>query len=272
MKIIQQTNMNYVQMMGYVFIADSGHVLVIDGGYTGNDGELRRIINSAGGHVHLWLITHPHNDHHNAVIDLLSDPRDIIYDAIGASRLSDEWGDASQDGDGKELRHWNEFAKTLDERYFEILPGQKFELGSMTVEVLAGANPDIAENPINNQSCVFRVTEGDFSMLMLGDLGVEAGRRLMEKGIDLRADAVQMAHHGQSGVDEEFYKAVMPKYAFWPTPDWLWNNVLPNTNGETGPFKTLETRSWMKKLNTINITSMEHTIVFDTHTKTFEPF
>ena len=272
MKIIQQTNMSITQMMGYTFVADSGHVLVVDGGYTGNDGELRRIINSVGGHVHLWLITHPHNDHHNAVMDLLSDPKEIAYDAIGTSRLSDEWADSLGVSDAKELIEWNAFAKTLDKRYFEILPGQRFELGTMAVEVLAGANPDLTMNPINNQSCVFRITEGDFSMLVLGDLGEEAGCRLMNTGADLRADAVQMAHHGQQGVNEDFYKAVMPTYAFWPTPDWLWDNILPNTDGKPGPFKTLETRSWMEKLNTVNITSMEHTIIFDTHTKTFEPY
>lgn len=272
MKIIQQTNMNYVQMMGYTFVADSGHVLVVDGGYTGNDGELRRIIESVGGHVDLWVITHPHCDHHNAVMDLLADPGNITYDRLGATRLSDEWGTALNIRDSDDLCKWNAFAKGLDERYFEILPGQKFELGSMTVEVLAGANPDLTVNPFNNQSCVLRITEGDFSMLVLGDLGAEAGRRLMDTGVDLKADAVQMAHHGQQGVEEEFYQAVAPKYAFWSTPDWLWINVWPNSDGKPGPFKTLEVRAWMEKLNTINITSMEYTVVFDTHTGTVEKY
>lgn len=44
MKIIQLTNMNQIQTMGYIFQADSGHVLVVDGRYTGNSEELGRII------------------------------------------------------------------------------------------------------------------------------------------------------------------------------------------------------------------------------------
>ena len=272
MKIIQQTNMTHTQMMGYTFVADSGHVLVVDGGYTGNDSELRRIIESVGGHVNLWLITHPHDDHHNAVIDLLSNPGSITYDQLGASRLSDDWGKALREGEAREFFHWKAFEQNLDERYFEILPGQKFELGSMTVEVLAGANPDITENPINNQSCVFRITEENFTMLVLGDLGIEAGRKLLDMGIDLRADAVQMAHHGQDGVEEAVYQAIAPKYAFWPTPDWLWNNIKPNSGGVPGTFKTLEVRAWIEKLNSINITSMEYTVIFDTHTKTVEKY
>lgn len=274
MKIIQQTNMTLTQMMGYTFVADSGHVLVVDGGYTGNDGELRRIIESVGGHVDLWLITHPHRDHHNAVIDLLSAPGNITYDRLGSSRLDDDWAVTVEPRDSDDLKTWNAFARGLDERYFEILPGQRFELGSMTVEVLAGTNPDLTMNPFNNQSCVFRITEGDFTMLVLGDLGVEAGRRLMDTGIDLKADAVQMAHHGQNGVEEAFYQAVAPTYAFWSTPDWLWNNIVYDKEGNhlPGHFKTLEVRAWMEKLNTVNITSMEHTVVFDTHTKKVEKY
>lgn len=271
MKIIQLTNMNQIQTMGYVFQADSGHVLVVDGGYTGNSEELGRIIRSVGARVHLWLITHPHRDHHNAVIDLINEDKAIAYDRLGASRLTNDWASNCIFEDREDIARWNAFADHLDERYFEILPGQRFELGSMTVQVLAGANPDLTMNPFNNQSCVFRITEGDFSMLILGDLGLEAGRRLMDTGIDLRADGVQMAHHGQQGVDEAFYQAVQPRYAFWPTPDWLWNNAIPGQDGP-GPFKTLEVRAWMEKLNTVNITSMDHTVVFDTHTRKVMPY
>ena len=146
--------------------------------------------------------------------------------------------------------------------------GQFFEVGSMKVEVLAGANLELKSNFCNNQSCAIRVTEDDFSILFLGDMGVEAGRKLLAKGYDLKCDAVQMAHHGQQGVEETVYQAIAPTYAFWSTPDWLWNNVrnMGDPIG-SGPFATLEVRAWMEKLNTVNITSMEHTVMFDTITK-----
>jgi beta-lactamase superfamily II metal-dependent hydrolase len=132
----------------------------------------------------------------------------------------------------------------------------------MKVEVIAEANPEITENPVNNQSAVFRITENGFTFLVLGDLGVEAGEKLMKSGEILRADGVQMAHHGQQGVTEEFYQRIQPKYCFWPTPEWLWKNNVPNWN-----FKTPETASWMKKLNTVNILNFEYTVMFDTETK-----
>lgn len=263
MKIIQQTNMNPTQTMGYTVVSQSGHVVVIDGGHTGNDQELKRVIKSVGGNVDLWLISHPHSDHFRAVIQVLSDPEGITYDRLGSSWLPDEWEyPIHPEVDLTELREWNAFARTLDKRYFEIQEGQVFQLGTMKVEVLAAANPDINTNFGNNQSCVFRLSEDGFTMLFLGDLAAEAGQRLMHKGHDLKADAVQMAHHGQQGVDETFYRAVAPTYAFWPTPDWLWDNL-----GGTGPFKTPEVIDWMAKLNTVNITSFEHTTAFDSVTK-----
>ena len=268
MKIIQQTNITPYQTMAYTIVAESGHVLVIDGGHTGNDSELKRVIKSVGGHVDLWLITHPHCDHYNTVMDVLANPEGITYDRMGATWLPDEWDQPIKAEELQELRVWNAFARTLDERFFEIKEGQVFQLGSMKIEVLSGANPDLIENFCNDQSCVFRLTENGFTMLILGDLGELAGRRLMAKGCDLKADAVQMAHHGQQGVDEAFYQAVAPTYAFWPTPDWLWNNG-PYLGGPagTGCFKTPEVIEWMEKLNTVNITSFDHTVIFDSVTK-----
>ncbi|MBR4940746.1 MAG: MBL fold metallo-hydrolase, partial [Clostridia bacterium] len=73
MKIIQHVNKTHSQMMAYTVVSKSGHVLVIDGGETGDTAELKRVINKVGGHVHLWLISHPHCDHHNAIIALLND-------------------------------------------------------------------------------------------------------------------------------------------------------------------------------------------------------
>lgn len=268
MKIIQQTNMTEKQSMGYEMIAETGHLLVVDGGYSGNEEELRRLIQSAGGHVDLWLITHPHCDHHNAVIGVLSDPQGITVDKIGTSMLPDAWAKGKRDGE--ELLEWNRFERTLL-NVFQLQAGQVFQLGSMRVEVLSGANPDLAEN--NDQSCVFRVSEEDFSFLVLGDLAVEGGRRLLASGVCLKADAVQMAHHGQQGVEENVYEAIRPKWAFWPTPDWLWNNT-PYLGGApgTGPFKTPEVIEWMRKLGTENITCFDHTVMFDTKTKKAEKY
>lgn len=274
MKIIQLTNMTPYQTMGYVIAADSGEVLVVDGGHDGNGNELKRIVKSLGGKVDLWLITHPHCDHFRAPIEVIKNPEGIAYKALGASVLSNNWAESLDCEDKVEVLEWNEFVCSLDSRFFEIKEGQIFNLGSMQVEVLADANPDLTKNAINNQSCVFKITEGDFSLLVLGDLGAAASDRLMASGKDISATAVQLSHHGQGGSPERLYKAISPKFAFWPTPKWLWNNeaYLGDGNPDTGPFTTRETQKWMENLGVTNITSFTHTTVFDTKTLKIEEY
>lgn len=52
---------------------------------------------------------------------------------------------------------------------------------------------------------------------------------------DLRANAIQMSHHGQNGVTKDVYDAISPEVCFYNCPEWLWNN----DNGER-KFRTLE--------------------------------
>lgn len=273
MKIIQQTNVTRKQSMGYVLQARTGEVLVIDGGHIGNYLELDRLIQSVGGHVDLWLITHPHIDHYASVIELLESGF-TKYDRIGSTLLSDEWAKSlNEAGETHELMQWNAYLPRLGDKLFELQAGQTFQLGSMKVEILTAANPELTFNPLNNQSCAIRVTEGDFRILFLGDMGVEAGRKLLASGHDLSADAVQMAHHGQEGVEESVYQAIAPTYAFWPTPLWLWVNshsrlVIP----DSASFETPKTIEWMRKLKTVNVVSFTHTTLFDTETKEIKPY
>ena len=272
MKIIQLTNMTPCQSMGYVIKANSGEVIVIDGGAKGNEDELERVITKAGGHVKYWLITHPHHDHHDSVINLLSrDTNKITYDNICSSSLTDLWADEKKQGD--QLKCWNKFVREIvKQRFVELKKGQRFNVGTVTLDVLSDANPEIEKNITNNQSIVFRITEDNFSFLMLGDLGIEGEEKIVD--VDLKSDAVQMSHHGQQGVSEEFYKKIKPQFAFWPTPRWLWDNTkyLGAGNPGEGPFKTPENAEWMRRLGAKNIFSFEHTVSFDTETLKTEEY
>ena len=111
-------------------------------------------------------------------------------------------------------------------------------------------NPEITSNAVNNSSLVIRVSDSNKSVLFTGDLGMEGGQKLLNSPYrkKLRADYIQMAHHGQNGVDEVFYEAVQPKYCLWPTPLWLWDNDSSQGKG-TGPWDTLRVREWMERLN-----------------------
>ena len=116
------------------------------------------------------------------------------------------------------------------------------------MEVLNDPYPIQTGNPINNASVVFSVSIGDKKMLVTGDLGIEGGNALLKLCPDkLKADIVVLAHHGQNGANKEFYTAVHPSVAIWPTPRWLWENDNGGGPG-SGPWRTNYVKCWMQDL------------------------
>ena len=88
-----------------------------------------------------------------------------------------------------------------------------------------------------------------FKDLQTGDMGVEGGRDAMKKlGSRLEHDIVFLAHHGQNGVDKDFYAAVKPEAAVWPLPSWLWDNRVTNGTYGSGHYRTNYTKCWMQDL------------------------
>ena len=88
------------------------------------------------------------------------------------------------------------------------------------------------------------INEENISDIQKYDGGSRLGR---ECGDSLKADIVQMAHHGQNGVGRSIYQSIAPKICLWPTPQWLWDN--DNGGGyNSGPWKTVETRGWMNEI------------------------
>ena len=71
--------------------------------------------------------------------------------------------------------------------------------------------------------------------------GAECGNKALAKYPGFfDCDYMQMAHHGQQGCTEEFYKAINFRACLWPTPSWVWEPAPENTW-----LKTRDTRRWM---------------------------
>lgn len=270
MLIYQLTNCTPYQMMGYVIKTDGGKVIVIDGGGFQQSKELHRVLDIVGKEVDMWILTHAHNDHYGAIIELFRIYDDIKVKGLWSStNLSPEVVEKMSPNEKNEYLKWVEYREELSFPLHTFSIGQEFDIDSVHIEVIAVDNPDIFVNNNNNQSTVLKFTDGDFSLLFLGDLGIEGGEKLLKTAGDkIQATAVQMAHHGQGGVDKSVYEKISAKYAFWPTPDWLWDNG-PYLGGMPGigPFVTPVTIKWMEELDTINVTSFESTTVFDTKTQ-----
>jgi len=241
------------QMMSYVLRTQNGKVIVIDGGTAGDGAYLRGFLGALGNAVEAWFITHPHHDHAQALAEILPDPRGLRIGAVYASLPELEWALKYEPEEyHASIRQFYQALAGWEGVSVDLEPGTALEIDGMRIEALGARNPEITGNALNNSSVVLRFSDRTKSILFLGDLGSEGGKKLLEgKYRDrLAADYAQMAHHGQNGVNEDVYRAVNPRYCLWPTPRWLWENDAGQGPG-AGPWTTLTTRAWMEKLNIV---------------------
>ena len=263
-------NSSHVQMQGCVIVTDEGNVVVIDGGNEADHEHLNELIKSEGnGRVKAWFITHQHSDHTGAFCKLSAvDPElrvDNVYYNFPTLEELFKYGYRSAVGD----RLKQETVSLIGGRYADgahvMNVGDKIVIDDITVTVLRVYNPEITCNFENNSSSVFRIDGKKSSVLILGDLGIEGGDDTLSKCTyeQLKADYVQLAHHGQQGVKREFYEFIRPERCLWATPDWLWDND-DGGGFNTGPYETVTTRKWMEELGV-----KEHIITKD-GTQSFE--
>lgn len=237
------------QILSAILQTSQGSLIVIDGGL-GEDGDyLRSQIQARGSHVAAWLITHPHGDHAGALYRILQDEAagirsGIQIDGIYYSFAAPEWY-TIHDPSEQTMAHAiiGSFAGLPETMLHTVGRGQTIQVDDVTIQVM-NDRYETGSDKGNNAGIVYRLWVNGRSILFLGDMAEEGGRRLLsENGAEaLKSDIVQMAHHGQNGVDEEFYKAVNPEICLWPTPQWLWDSVGSR-------YRTSETKGWMTRLN-----------------------
>lgn len=226
----------------YLLRTKGGKVIMMDGGYASDVPKLRGKLADAGNHVDLWFISHPHEDHMEALATILADPRGITIDKVVYSRVTDkvlEWEPEC----GEHARgYYRAMDNTVERTDFVNLhrPFERFDIDGIGIMILGVDHPGFKKLNFNNQSMVVRVWDDSKSVVFLGDAEVECGEALLASCREyLDCDYLQMAHHGQQGVSEEFYKSINFHACLWPTPSWVWNAE------EGGWLRTWETRRWM---------------------------
>ena len=87
--------------------------------------------------------------------------------------------------------------------------GTVWQLGSATVQLLG---PIKQYNDTNDTSLVLRIDYSSTSFLLTGDMESDAERDLVESGANLKADVLQVGHHGSSTSSSYiFMNAVLPE-------------------------------------------------------------
>lgn len=239
------------QNLSIVIKSPHGKLIVVDGGWEADATKLSELILQQGGKVDTWLITHPHEDHVGALCAILNDAsRKIRIDKIYCSLASPDWyRQVSPTGAGIADQLLSAFAKLpVGTVKNNIGRGTEIDIDDVHIRVLNNRGT-YTYNGVNNSSLVYKINVSGQSILILGDLAYDGGKDLIKTctAAELKSDIVQMAHHGQQGVDQDAYALIAPTTCLWPTPAWLWNNDNGGGVG-SGPWGTMTTRAWVDAL------------------------
>lgn len=257
-------------LQSYVIKTENGKLIVIDGGVDGAGKDhpaympaaLRAIAGVGEGdyfEVEAWFLSHAHKDHMYELSKTLSE-----YSAESNYKInniyfdfpefgSDEYPGNNADMEISQIReNINKYGEVIGAgaNYYDQLNGAlinqeavskglSLEIDGVRIEVLQTWDKADGTSNLNDTSLVLRMTIGEQKVLFLNDLGAIGGRRLLATyGDALKSDIVQMAHHGQGGVNKDVYDAIDAQVHLWPTPIWVWNNA-------EGTYQIDEVRTWL---------------------------
>ncbi|WP_187774890.1 MBL fold metallo-hydrolase [Pedobacter sp. BS3] len=229
----------------YIIKTSNGKLIVMDGGYEAEETYLRNFINSLGGKVEAWFLSHPHQDHAGAFNEILKNLQGIEIKNIYHSKPPASWVTSA---------FYQDLYNSIDNAAqngvnvvnYTTIPNEVITIDQVNFRILSVANPELstASTRINNSSMAIRVWDEQKSIVFLADLQLEGGNKLLNSPQRqyLDCDYLQMSHHGNDGVGKAFYRSVRFKACLWPTPGWLWDNQAGSAGFNTGGYDTLEQR------------------------------
>lgn len=186
--------------------APNGNQVLIDGGPDNKViQELGRIMPFYDHSIDLVVLTHPHADHVNGLIEVLK-----RYHVGQIIENSVPYGTA-------EYAEWNRIKPEAP--VLEARTGQIVDLGDgIKLTVLypyqPGANGQEVKN-VHDFMVVSRLDYGDEGVLFMGDAEAVIEHRLVLDKANLAARFLKVGHHGsKTSTTEEFLRTVSPSFAF----------------------------------------------------------
>ncbi|MCR5485814.1 MAG: MBL fold metallo-hydrolase [Clostridiales bacterium] len=232
----------------FIITTDDGKVIVIDGGQRTETPYFIRYLKTVTGqkrpHIDAWFLSHPHDDHCEVFLEIVEKHgREVTFDKVYANFPEASFYEGEDEWAVTVLTDYYRLMPRFSSKAEELHEGDVFNIGTAKFTVFYTFNPEW--KLCNSASTIMRMDLGKKRVMFTGDAYVNSGNYVVEKygeSGELRSDICKMAHHGQDGVDRNFYEAVSPEVCLWPTPSWVWDN----TNGN---LKTLEVRAWMEELD-----------------------
>lgn len=251
--ITQYSSPSDYQSMFYIIKDKMGKITVVDGGYREDADYVKEIILQEGNVVDNWIITHPHPDHvgaFNYICEHYSDKIKINH-VYAVEMDYDKYKEKANDWDGfYEYESFLSVAENLT-NFTYVHDGDEFDLDGLQMKVFNAYSDEIDElsdDLANDGSMMFKIWGNEESMLFCADVGYRISDKIIADYKDeLQSDYIQMGHHGNGGLTDKFYEYVKPKVAFFDAPDWLMENIKPDT-GEQGKWDTPENITLMESL------------------------
>ena len=203
----------------------TGKVMVIDGGGTVSSSfDIGKMViapylwHEGITHIDRLVLTHAHLDHYKGLAYLAEEfsPEAIIWNGIAPSPSNeDDWSDE----DSEVLSDWQGFVERIDRADVPfILPARRSFGGRWSKdENVEFFNTRSAGDNLNNASLVTKITYGDISFLLTGDIEEDAEKFLSKTLIiDYRSQitVLQISHHGSAtSTTETLLNAFRPEYA-----------------------------------------------------------
>jgi competence protein ComEC len=178
--------------------------ILVDGGPSAQaiSGELGRRMPFWDRTIELVVLTHPHTDHLNGLLETLRryKVKQVLYlDTDYDSPTEQEWLSLIRE-------------KGIESIFAKV--GQVINLGTeeVTIEVINPA-PDSSVLDEDN-GVVLRLSSGKFSFLLTSDISQEAELDLITRRADLTSTVLKVSHHGSNYSNSaEFLAVVNPKLA-----------------------------------------------------------
>ena len=219
--------------MCYIIRLSDGTFVILDGGVgTFDEPEhFLEILNKQKAcdgfpRIRAWFITHPHRDHYGLFEIMMEKHRD----AFRLDTLIYNWPDKAYSAHWSDTTKFDKIAEKHDG--FSVVTartGYKFTFGDNNFEILFSPDDILPQKlgNVNDTSLVIRHTYKDKTVLYLGDVMTPAAEIILEECEEetLRADVLQVAHHGFWGASDALYRMIQPKTLLWPIPDYHYFNM-----------------------------------------------
>ncbi len=187
------------------FKTPHGKEIIVDGGIDGS------VLSALARHRLFWdktidllIITHPDADHYYGGLEVLKrfSVRNIMLTGVlkDDPKYAELFAIAKQKGSNVIIADSTQDMK-IDGITFDVL---------FPFESIYGSK----EFSNNNAALLIKMHYKNHSLLLTGDIESESEKLLLEKGVDLSAEILKVAHHGsKSSSTQSFLEAVRPSLA-----------------------------------------------------------